>query len=74
MNRRKPVAGVCGRCGRPVVQPTADELARRAGIGSGLDYAWVNGHHYVLGELEMVRCFQHEPDERPELWGMPTCE
>jgi len=56
---RKPVAGQCGKCGRPVTQP--DDLSKL----QRFDDVWIDGHHYELGELVEVRCFQHERERQP---------
>lgn len=64
---RKPQAGSCGRCGRAVVRPTKEEIARAIDINPwGL--TWVRGHRFVEDKLDMVRCPDHERAERPEFW------
>jgi hypothetical protein len=61
VGRRKPSPGVCGVCGRAVVQPTPEQYERQV-PSSATGRRTVCGHTYDEdGKLDQVRCRDHEP-------------
>jgi len=77
MPHRKPVPGVCGVCGKAVVQPLKKQIDA-AFMRTATGREWINGHLYeedrcLHPTLMKVRCLEHAEEFDPRRqslgWG-----
>lgn len=66
MGKRKIKPGMCGICGRAVVEPDSEKIhAAFYGYQARLDRHWIDGHLYEMDDvaggprLKKVRCLAH---------------